>query len=243
VIFTIGHSTRTLEEFVSLLKVYGIKQLADIRSLPRSRRHPHFSADALSQSLPAVAVAYRHFKALGGLRKPRRDSRNTAWRNEGFRGYADYMERPGFTAALDELLTFVGLSLRPPVLETREGSACSPSERERTNEANGVPGAAAARGGSSGVPSAAASLGCACGGGAQLAKESDVSASPRGAPCTVIMCAEAVWWRCHRQLLADVLVARGIEVRHIISASAAPPHILTDFALLEAERVSYRRLI
>jgi uncharacterized protein (DUF488 family) len=171
VIFTIGHSTRTLEEFVSLLEAHGIKQLADIRSVPRSRRHAHFSGDALSQSLPSVAVAYRHFKALGGLRKPRRDSQNTAWRNEGFRGYADYMETPAFAAALDDLVSY--------------GS---------------------------------------------------------DAP-TAIMCAEAVWWRCHRQLLADALVARGIEVRHITSASAAPPHALMDFARVEAERVSYRRLI
>jgi uncharacterized protein (DUF488 family) len=202
VIATVGHSTRTLDEFVSLLKAHGIRQLADVRSVPRSRRHPHFSGDALSESLSAVAVAYRHFPRLGGLRQPRRDSQNTAWRNEGFRGYADYMETPAFAAALDELLSFAGLPRRHPVLETPE-------------RAGGVPGAAAA-------------LGCCCG---------------CGTPPTAIMCAEAVWWRCHRQLLADALVARGVEVRHLTSRSTAPPHTLTDFALVEAERVSYRRLI
>src|SRR6267143_970759 len=105
------------------------------------------------------------------MRKPRRDTRNTAWRVEGFRGYADYMETEAFRTALDELVAFAG-------------------------------------------------------------------AAP-----TAIMCAEAVWWRCHRQLVADALVARGIEVRHITSASAAPPHTLTDFAQVTGGLVTYRSLI
>ena len=145
--------------------------------MPRSRRHPHFSSDALSASLRDRAIIYRHSPALGGMRKPRRDSRNTAWRVEGFRGYADYMETDGFRAALDELAAFAG-----------------------------------------------------------------------EAP-TAVMCAEAVWWRCHRQLVADALVARGIEVRHITAlptgstGTGAPAHTLTDFARVADGLVTYRNLI
>jgi uncharacterized protein (DUF488 family) len=171
VIDTIGHSTRPLDEFIALLQAHGVRQIADIRTVPRSRRHPHYSQEALSRSLPAVGVAYRHFADLGGLRKPRRDSSNTAWRHEGFRGYADYMQTPAFAAALDDLVAF-----------SREG-------------------------------------------------------------LTTMMCAEAVWWRCHRQLVADALVARGLEVRHIMSAAAARPHSLTDFAQLDGQRVVYPGLI
>ena len=102
VVFTIGHSTRPLETFIGLLRAHGVTQLADIRSIPRSKRHPHFAGDALSASLPAAGIAYRHFPGLGGHRKPRRDSPNTAWRHEGFRGYADYMQTDDFKAALDD---------------------------------------------------------------------------------------------------------------------------------------------
>jgi uncharacterized protein (DUF488 family) len=179
VIYTVGHSTHPFETFVELLRAHGITQLADIRTVPRSRRHPHFSADGLAVSLPAVGVEYRHFPELGGLRKPRRDSRNSAWKNEGFRGYADYMETPAFRAALEALIRF-------------DGSA---------------------------APTAGS------------------------ASRTALMCAEAVWWRCHRQLVADALVARGMEVAHIMSTGAAPTHALTDFAQVEAENVTYRRLI
>jgi uncharacterized protein (DUF488 family) len=170
-VHTIGHSTRQLDDFIALLEAHGIGQLVDIRSVPRSRRHPHFSADALSVSLRDRAIVYRHSPALGGMRKPRRDSRNTAWRVEGFRGYADYMETEAFRVALDELVTVA-----------REGP-------------------------------------------------------------TAIMCAEAVWWRCHRQLVADALVARGITVRHITSAGAAAEHALTDFAQVADGLVTYRSLI
>jgi uncharacterized protein (DUF488 family) len=96
IIYTIGHSTRSLEDFIALLRAHSVTQLADVRTVPKSRRHPHFVREALEQSLPAAGIAYRHFAGLGGLRKPRRDSRNTAWRHEGFRGYADYMETPEF---------------------------------------------------------------------------------------------------------------------------------------------------
>jgi uncharacterized protein (DUF488 family) len=171
VIYSIGHSTRPLAEFIALLGAHGVTQLVDIRSIPRSRRHPHFSSDVLSASLGAAGIVYRHSPALGGMRKPRPDSHNTAWRVEGFRGYADYMETDAFRAALDELVAFA-------------------------------------------------------------------EAAP-----TAIMCAEAVWWRCHRQLVADALAARGIEVRHITSTTAAAPHELTDFAQVTAGLVTYRRLI
>ena len=96
VVYTIGHSTRSLDQFVGLLDAHRVRQLSDIRTVPRSRRHPHFAIDALSVSLPRAGIAYRHFPGLGGLRKPRADSPNTAWRHSGFRGYADYMATPAF---------------------------------------------------------------------------------------------------------------------------------------------------
>ena len=165
--FTIGHSTRTIDELSALLAAHGVRQLADVRTVPRSRRHPHFSAEALALSLPAAGITYRHFPGLGGLRKPRANSINTAWRHEGFRGYADYMQTSAFDRAVDDLVEFA-----------------------KTGE-------------------------------------------------TAIMCAEAVWWRCHRQLVADALVARGVEVRHIMTADSAPPHALTKFARVADGRVSY----
>ena len=180
-IFTIGHSTRTLDEFVSLLRAHGVTRIADIRAVPRSRRHPHFSLDALSRSLPEAGIEYRHFAALGGLRKPRRDSRNSGWRHKGLRGYADYMETAEFKAALDALIDWA--RARSPL---------------RSGTQSGY---------------------------------------------TTVMCAEAVWWRCHRQVLADALVARGVEVRHIMSASAVSPHALTEFARVDHESVHYPGLI
>ena len=166
-IYTIGHSTRLLDDFIALLGAHGVAQLADVRTVPRSRRHPHFAKEALSASLPAAGIAYRHFPELGGLRKPRVDSANTAWRHEGFRGYADYMETPAFARALDDFVTW--------------------SQEARS----------------------------------------------------AVMCAEAVWWQCHRRLIADALLARAIEVRHIMAPSAAQPHQLTEFARIDAGRVRY----
>jgi uncharacterized protein (DUF488 family) len=171
VIYTIGHSTRALDDFVALLSAHAVAQLADVRTIPKSRRHPQFSKEALSVSLAAAGISYRHFAELGGLRKPRVDSTNTAWRHEGFRGYADYMETPAFTRALDDLVQW-----------------------------------------SQDAPSA-------------------------------IMCAEAVWWQCHRRLIADALVARGIEVRHITTERAAAPHELTEFAKVAAGLVRYPGLL
>lgn len=170
-IFTIGHSTRALDDFIALLRAHAVAQLADVRTVPRSRRHPHFSREALSVSLPAAGIDYRHFAELGGLRKPRAGSTNTAWRHEGFRGYADYMETPAFARALDDLVRW--------------------SEE---------------------APSA-------------------------------VMCAEAVWWQCHRRLIADALVARRIDVRHITTLSSAAPHELTEFAKVEGGLVRYPGLL
>jgi uncharacterized protein (DUF488 family) len=170
-IYTIGHSTRSLDDFVGLLQQHGVVQIADVRTVPKSRRHPHFAGDALSKSLPEAGISYRHVPGLGGLRKPAPDSNNSGWRHPSFRGYADYMQTPAFEAALNGLIQWSG---------------------ERS---------------------------------------------------TAVMCAEAVWWQCHRQLIADALVARGIEARHIMSAKAADAHALTSFARVDGTRVTYPGLI
>lgn len=103
-LFTIGHSTRSLEEFLQLLKREGVTHLADVRAFPVSARHPHFSRDNLLSALVANGIAYSHHASLGGRRRPRRDSRNTQWRNPGFRAYADYMETREFADAVEKLL-------------------------------------------------------------------------------------------------------------------------------------------
>ncbi len=103
-LYTIGHSTRTLEEFTALLKREGVSHLVDVRAFPTSARYPHFNQTSLADSLEREAIRYTHFPALGGRRKVRRDSHNTLWRNAGFRGYADYMETREFAEALDQLL-------------------------------------------------------------------------------------------------------------------------------------------
>jgi len=103
-IFTIGHSTHPIEEFVHLLQAHGVEQLIDIRTVPRSRTNPQFNRETLPNSLKAAGIGYLHTPALGGLRHPRADSPNTAWRNTSFRGYADYMQTPEFAAALDSLV-------------------------------------------------------------------------------------------------------------------------------------------
>lgn len=170
-IYTIGHSTRTAQAFLDLLAAHGVQQLADVRTIPRSARHPHFAGDALASFLAPRGVTYRHFPGLGGLRKPRPDSVNTAWQNGAFRGYADYMDSDPFRAALDELERFAAL-----------------------------------------------------------------------AP-TAIMCAEAVWWQCHRRLLADALLVRGVQVRHILTAQEAKPHELSEFARPVEGGVTYPGLL
>jgi len=99
-IFTIGHSTHPIEHFIELLRANGIRQLIDIRTIPKSRRNPQFNSDALAASLHAARISYIHLKDLGGLRHPRKDSINLGWRNDSFRGYADYMQTEEFSAAV-----------------------------------------------------------------------------------------------------------------------------------------------
>ncbi|HEX5474530.1 MAG TPA: DUF488 domain-containing protein [Vicinamibacterales bacterium] len=170
-VFTIGHSTRTQDEFLALLRAHGVERLADIRTFPGSRRHPHFGRESLSAFLATNGIQYRHFPALGGRRTPRADSINTGWRHPSFRGYADYMQTPAFARGVDDFLAFAG-----------------------------------------------------------------------HAPAAV-MCAEAVWWQCHRQLLADALLARGVPVCHILSAAEAKPHRLSEFARVERGGVTYPGLL
>lgn len=167
-IWTIGHSTRTIDEFISLLNENGVKLLADVRAWPGSKRYPQFNKDVLAESLLANGIRYEHFSELGGKRKPKPDSRNTAWRNASFRGYADYMETEQFQKGIERLL--------------------------------------------------------------------DVAAK---AGPTAIMCAEAVWWRCHRSLIADYLKARGIEVMHIFTANKIEPHPYTSAAHIADGTLSY----
>jgi uncharacterized protein (DUF488 family) len=103
-VFTIGHSTRPIEEFLALLRENGVRVLADIRTIPKSRHNPQYWQDALAHSLAGAGIAYRYLPGLGGRRRASPDSINTAWRNASFRGYADYMQTPGFVAAVDELV-------------------------------------------------------------------------------------------------------------------------------------------
>jgi uncharacterized protein (DUF488 family) len=103
-VFTVGHSTLPIERFSSLLAAYGIEQLADVRTVPRSRRNPQFNADALRESLKTAGISYVPLGELGGLRKPRADSPNSGWRNASFRGYADYMQTEEFGAGLARLV-------------------------------------------------------------------------------------------------------------------------------------------
>jgi uncharacterized protein (DUF488 family) len=166
-VYTIGHSTRPLDELIALLRAHGITRLVDVRTVPRSRRHPHVNREALPAPLAAAGISYEHMASLGGLRHPRRDSLNTGWRNAGFRGFADYMQTPEFEQGLEALL----------VRARREAIA--------------------------------------------------------------LMCAEALPWRCHRSLIADALIVRGVEVRHIMSATRANRHTLTAFAVVDGTRLTY----
>jgi uncharacterized protein (DUF488 family) len=167
-IWTIGHSTRTIDKFISLLEEHGIKLLADVRSLPGSKRHPQFNKETLADSLGSVGIRYEHFPELGGRRKARPDSRNTAWRNTSFRGYADYMETEEFRKGVKRLVDLA---------------------------ANAGP--------------------------------------------TAIMCAEALWWRCHRSLISDYLKAVDIGVMHIPDGNKAEPHPYTSAARIVGGKLSY----
>ena len=171
VVFTIGHSTHTAGEFVALLQQHDVRQIADIRTVPRSRRHPHFGGEALTATVEPAGIVYRRFPALGGLRRPRPDSIHTAWTHPSFRGYADHMDSKEFGAALEALMSYASV-----------------------------------------------------------------------AP-TAVMCAEALWWRCHRRLLADALTVHGVAVLHILAPGKAQPHEITPFAHVRGARVSYPGLV
>ena len=183
-IWTIGHSTRSIEEFIDLVKGAGIRSLVDVRRFPASRRYPHFNGPSLAECLRDAGIRYQHMPALGGRRPSRSDSPNIGWRNAGFRGYADYMQTDEFCSALEELMGRA---------ETRP-SPISPAH----------PGRAETR------------------------------------PCpTAIMCAEAVPWRCHRNLISDALVIRGWRVLHILSAKRIDRHTLTSFAHVSGHKLLY----
>jgi uncharacterized protein (DUF488 family) len=186
-IWTIGHSTRTIDEFISLLKENEINLLADVRAWPGSKRYPHFNKDALAESLNARGIRYEHFPELGGKRKSRPDSRNTAWRNASFRGYADYMEMEQFQKGIERLVGIAG-----------QGAAAWTAAEKRHDGWEAV--------------------------------------TPWS---TAIMCAEAVWWRCHRSLIADYLKARGVEVLHVLGANKVEPHPYTPAARIVNGGLSY----
>ena len=161
-IWTVGHSTLTIEQFLGVLSSFQIELLVDVRSFPGSRRYPHFNKEELRRSSTAAGIGYAHMPELGGRRKTRPDSQNVAWRNESFRGYADYMETNAFNEGIDRLLEFA---------------------RERR---------------------------------------------------TAVMCAEAVWWRCHRRIVTDHLIARGETVFHIMGRGRVERARLTPGAVVQS---------
>jgi uncharacterized protein (DUF488 family) len=170
-IWTIGHSTRSIGEFFSLLTSFEIQVLVDVRTFPGSRRYPQFNKEQLRDSLVETGIDYQHFSDLGGRRRAKPDSPNMAWRNETFRGYADYMETDDFRKGIKRLL------------ETAQARR------------------------------------------------------------TAVMCAEAVWWRCHRSLISDYLKANGVEVVHIIDAGKSQEHPFTSAAQIFDGELSYRGLL
>ena len=166
-VWTVGHSTRPLAEFLDLLAQDEIEAVADVRRYPGSRRWPHFAREPLAQALGKRGLAYMWLPELGGRRTPRADSPNTAWRSASFRGYADYMATEAFAEGLDRLVN-VACGLR-----------------------------------------------------------------------TAIMCAESLWWRCHRGLIADVLRWYKFEVIHILGPGSTAPHPYTAAARIVGGRLSY----
>lgn len=167
VIFTVGHSTRSIEDFIHLLQAHAVTRVADVRTVPRSRHNPQFNREFLPESLKTAGIGYTHDPALGGLRRTSSASINTGWRNSSFRGFADYMQTPEFGAALTELIA--------------------------------------------------------------LAQKDQLA----------LMCAEAVPWRCHRSLIADALLARGLRAEHIMSPTSRRAHTLTPFARVRGVQVTY----
>jgi len=166
-VWTIGHSNRSLEEFLALLQAHEIEQVADVRRYAGSRAHAHFNPGALAEALGRAGIQYLSFPELGGRRAPDPASRNTIWRNEAFRGYADYMETPAFHDGLDRLVRV--------------------ARQQRT----------------------------------------------------ALLCSEAVWWRCHRSLIADALKADGIRVLHIMGRNQAVEHPYTSAASIVNGRLHY----
>jgi transposase len=166
-VLTIGHSTRTLEEFVGLLQAHGATLVVDVRTVPRSRHNPQFNKDSLPSSLKQAGLGYLHIPGLGGLRHAKHDSLNAAWRNASFRGYADYMQTPEFEQSLEELI--------------------------------------------------------------RLTNQDRIA----------LMCAEAVPWRCHRSLIADALLVRGIRAEDIMSQTSRQVHTLTPFAKVRGTILTY----
>ena len=167
VVFTIGHSTRELRQFIELLTAHGVTSLIDVRTVPRSRHNPQFNRETLPGALEAAGISYAHMAGLGGFRRSNAESPNKAWRNASFRGYADYMQTDEFAENLEVLI-------------------------ER-------------------------------------------AASQRVA----LMCAEAVPWRCHRSLIADALLVRGIRVEEISSSTSTQPQSLTSFARVNGTEITY----
>ena len=170
-VWTIGHSTRPIEELIAALRSFKIKILVDVRTYPSSRRYPQFNREQLKVSLAEAGIKYLHFPALGGRRNARPASLNMAWRNKMFRGYADYMETDEFHTGIAGLV--------------------------------------------------------------EVAK----------AGRTAIMCAEAVWWRCHRSLISDYLKAKGVEVKHIMAAGKSEVHPFTSAARIVNGELSYRGIL
>jgi uncharacterized protein (DUF488 family) len=171
-VYSMGFSNRTWDDTIAILRKFEIHRLVDIRTLPGSKHTPQFNQEHLQQTLPQSEIQYVHMKSLGGLRKPDKNSTtNSAWRNDSFRGYADYMQSPQFETALNELM---GLF------------------REST---------------------------------------------------TAYACTEAVFWRCHRQLVSDALTVRGYRVGHIFSAAKVEQHKLTEFLKAHGTRVTYPSLL
>jgi uncharacterized protein (DUF488 family) len=166
-IWTIGHSTRPFDVFVGLLHHYSIQLLVDVRSFPGSRKYPQFNKEALELAIPENGIEYIHMKELGGRRKVDPNSKNTAWRHEAFRGYADYMETEAFQKGIEEL---------------------------------------------------------------------EALASKKA---TAYMCSEAVWWRCHRSMISDILKLRGWRVLHIMSETKAEEHPYTGPARIVDGQLRY----
>jgi uncharacterized protein (DUF488 family) len=167
--YTIGYSTRTIEEFIKILQSYEIEKVVDVRTIVASRHNPHYNEDDLRKSLNQEDIGYIHLRGLGGLRHTTKASINTAWENASFRGYADYMQTTQFQENLDQLINII-----------------------------------------------------------------------KDKP-TVIMCAEALPWRCHRSLIGDALLIMDITVIDIMNEKTSKPHLLTLFAKVEGKTLVYTK--